>query len=301
MSQKFYNGSVEQETLTIKFDGQNHQVDVQTFVYSVLNFTTVVKETNRKNGGAPLNINIKAPEKGSLLVDLVTKAVNNPSLLSGTTILANTIVIVGSLYGIHKFISGRKTKEVKTEDHSTTITLEDDSTMTIAENVYNIYMTTPAIPDSISKNFSALSEDPAVTNFEVFRNGKEKIIEVAKEDYARMSIKQQIDSENSRIIVEAANLYIYKVVFEKTDRKWEFFHNGNKISANIFDETFFSLIDKGEAFSKGDQLKVDLQITQVFDESIGTHVNQSFAVLKVYEHIKRSEPLELPFNKTIED
>lgn len=292
---------MEQETLTIKFDGQNHQVDVQTFLYSVLNFTTVIKEANKKNGGNPININIKAPEKGSLLVDLVTNAVNNPTLLNGTTILASTIVIVGGAYKLHKFISGKKTREVKTEDNSTTITLEDNSTLTIADNIYNIYMTTPAIPDSISKNFSALSEDPAVTNFEVSRNGSEKIIEVSKEDYARMAIKQQIDTENSRIIVEAANLYIYKVVFEKTDRKWEFYHKGDKISANIFDEDFFKLIDKGESFSKGDQLKVDLQVIQMFDESIGTYVNQSHAVLKVHEHIKRSESIELPFNKTIED
>jgi len=292
---------MEQETLTIKFDGQNHQVDVQTFVYSVLNFTTVIKETNKKNGGNPININIKAPEKGSLLVDLVTNAINNQTLLNATTILSSTIVIVGGVYQLHKFISGKKTKEVKSENGSTIITLEDNSTLTIAENIYNIYNSTPAIPDSISKNFSALSEDPAVTNFEVFRNGKEKIIEVAKEDYARMSIKQQIETENSRTIVESANLYIYKVVFEKTDRKWEFYYNGNKISANLFDEEFFKLIDQGESFSKGDQLKVDLQVTQVFDESIGTYVNQSHAVLKVYEHIKRSEPIELPFNKTIKD
>lgn len=292
---------MEQETLTIKFDGQNHQVDVQTFVYSVLNFATVIKEANKKNGGNPININIKAPEKGSLLVDLVTNAVNNPTLLGGAAILSSTITIVGGLYKLHKFISGKKTTDTKVENNTTTITLEDNSTLTIADNIYNIYMTTPAIPDSIAKNFAALSEDPAVTNFEVSRNGTEKIIEVPKEDYSRMSIKQQIETENSRTIVESANLYIYKVVFEKTDRKWEFYHNGDKISANIFDENFFALIDKGESFSKGDQLKVDLQVTQIFDESIGTYVNQSHAVLKVYEHIKRSEPIELPFNKTIED
>ena len=290
---------MEQETLTIKFDGQNHQVDVQTFVYSVLNFTTVIKEANKRNGGNPININIKAPEKGSLLVDLVTKAVNNQNLLNGATMLADVVAIVGGLYGFHKFISGKKTKETKTDDGKTTIILEDGSTLTIAENIYNIYTTTPAIPDSISKNFSALNEDPAVTNFEVIINGSEKIIEVAKEDYARLSIKQQIDTENSRAIVESANLYIYKVVFEKTDRKWEFFHNGNRISANILDEDFFKLIDKGESFSKGDQLKVDLQINQMFDESVGTYVNQSHAVLKVYEHMKRSDPIELPFNKTM--
>ena len=156
---------MEQETLTIKFDGQNHQVDVQTFAYSVLSFTTVIKEANKKNGGNPININIKAPEKGSLLVDLVTNAINNPTLLSSTTVLASTINIVGGVYALHKFISGKKTKETKTVSGSTIITLEDNSTLTIADNVYNIYMTTPAISDSISKNFAALGEDPAVTNF----------------------------------------------------------------------------------------------------------------------------------------
>lgn len=287
---------MDTETLTIKFDGQQHQVDVQTFVYSVLNFTTVVKETSKKNGGQSININIKAPEKGSLLVDLVTNAINNQTLLNGTTILSSTIVIVGGLYQLHKFISGRKTKEIKTENNITTITLEDSSILNIAENIYNIYTTTPAIPDAISKNFSALIEDPAVTNFEVTRNGTEKIIEVDKEDYGRMSIKQQIDTENTRIITESATLYIYKVVFEKTDRKWEFYHTGNRISANILDEEFFNSIDKGESFAKGDQLKTDLQITQTFEESIGTYVNQSYAIIKVHEHVKRSQPQELPFN-----
>jgi hypothetical protein len=290
---------METETLTVKFDGQHHQVDVQTFVYSVLNLTTVIKETNKKNGGQPININIKAPEKGSLLVDLVTNVVNSQTLLNGKTLFGSTIVIVGGLYKLHKFISGKKTTKVETLNESTTITLDDNSTLTIAENIYNTYITTPAIQDSISKNFSALSEDPAVTNFEVSRNGSEKIIEVNKEDFGRMSIKQQIEIENSRVIVESAILYIYKVVFEKTDRKWEFYHSGNRISANILDENFFNKIDTGESFSKGDQLKADLQITQIFDESIGTYVNESYAVIKVDEHIKRSEQPVLPFDKQI--
>lgn len=289
---------METETLTIKFDGQSHQVDVQTFVYSVLNFTTVVKEANSKSGGSPLNIHIKAPEKGSLLVHLVTETVNDQTLLNGGTLLSSVIVTVGALYNVHKFVSGKKIKDVSAKNGDTTITLEEGSSLTIAENVYNMYATTPAIPDAISKTFSVLGDDPAVTSFEILR-ADEKIVEVPKADYARMAIKQQIETSNSRITKEAANLYIYKVVFEKTDRKWEFYHAGNKISANIFDEDFFKAIDSGESFAKGDQLKVDLQITQVLDESIGIYVNQSYAVVKVYEHIKRSESLELPFDKTV--
>lgn len=226
---------------------------------------------------------------------LVTQAINNPNLLNSTTILASTIGIVSGLYNFHKFISGKKIVNTNTADNNVTIQLEDSSTLTIAENIYNIYMTTPAIPESISKNFSALSEDPAVSNFEIYKD-EEKIIEVGKDDYARMAIKQQIETPNSRIIVEAATIYISKLVFENSDRKWEFYHGGIKISAQIVDEEFYTLIDRGESFAKGDQLQVDLQVTQVFDQSIGTYVIHSYAVLKVHEHIKRTEPQQLPFD-----
>lgn len=290
---------MEQETLTVKFDGQEHQVDVQTFAYSILNFATVIKETNKKVTGSPIEINIKAPEKGSVLVDLVTKVTQDPTLISAISTGADVVTVVAGMYGLHKFISGRKIKETKKEDHSIKIHLEDGSTMTVAENVYNIYATTPAIPNGISQHFSALSDDPAVSKFEVIRK-EEKIIEVDKEDYDRLSIKQQIETENSRKLVESAELHIYKVVFDKTDRKWEFYYKGNRISANITDEQFFKLIDGGESFAKGDQLRVDLQINQSIDESVGIYVNQSYQVLKVHEHIKRSEPMQLPFNKTLE-
>lgn len=291
---------MEQETLTVKFDGQEHQVDVQTFAYSVLNFATVIKEANKKVTGSPIEINIKAPEKGSVVVDLITKVVQDPTLINGLSTGADVVTVVAGLYGVHKFISGRKIKETKKENGDIKIHLEDGSTMTVAEKVYNIYTTTPAIPNGISQHFSALSDDPAVAKFEVISKN-EKIIQVDKEDYDRLAIKQQIDTENSRKLVESAELHIYKVVFDKTDRKWEFYYKGNRISANITDENFFKMIDGGEPFAKGDQLRVDLQINQVLDESVGIYVNQSYQVIKVNEHIKRSQPTELPFNKTIGD
>ncbi|MDB5188924.1 MAG: hypothetical protein JWM92_522 [Candidatus Nomurabacteria bacterium] len=291
---------MEQETLTVKFDGQEHQVDVQTFAYSVLNFATVIKEANKKVTGSPIEINIKAPEKGSVLVDLVTKVTQSPTLLHGLHTGADLVTVVAGLYGFHKFISGRKIKETKKEDGGITIHLEDGSTMTVAENVYNIYVTTPAISNGISQHFSALSDDPAVSKFEVIRKEK-RIIEVDKEDYDRLSIKQQIETENARRIVESAELHVYKIVFDKTDRKWEFYYKGNRISANITDEDFFKMIDGGESFAKGDLLRVDLQINQSMDESVGIYVNQSYQVLKVHEHIKRLEQAQLPFNKTLDD
>lgn len=292
---------MEQHTLTLRFDGQEHQVDVQTFAYSVLNFATVVKETNRKLDGSILDINIRAPEKGSLIVNLITTAsTTTQTLLDGHAMAyaADLVTTVGGLYGLHKFINGRKGPNVTRVDQSVKIQLEDGATMTVAENVYNIYVQTPAIPTAISQNFSALCEDPAVASFQVSEAGKE-IISVDKSDFDRLAIKEQMEMDNTRKIIEAADLHIYKVVFEKTDRKWEFYYRGNKISASIADEDFYKKIDAGEAFSKGDQLKVELQVTQILDESIGTFVNHSYRVMKVTEHIKRAENTQLPFNTSL--
>ncbi len=290
------------ETLTVKFDGQNHQVDVQTFANSVLNFATVVKETNRKLEGEPITINIKAPERGSLIVELVTQvASSTPSLLSDGNVAyaANLITIVASLYTFHKVKSGKKISSQKKENNFIKIQFDDHSEYNVAENVYNIYTTTPSISTGISQNFSALEDDTAVSKFEVSKGG-EKIIEVERVDFSRLAIKEQFDGDNSKKIIEtAASLHINKIVFDKSDRKWEFYYKGNKISANISDENFYKAIEGGESFAKGDQLKVDLQINQVLDESVGAYANQSYQVVKVHEHIKREEPPELPFGKRI--
>ena len=288
-----------QETITLKFGGQTHQVDVQTFAYSVLNFATVIKETNKSLGGKPLEINIKAPKEGSVLVDLVTTANQINNLIPNVSNVAALMTVVGGVYGVHKFVSGRNIKDAKRKDRSVTITLDDQSSMTVAENIYNVYVGTPAIPNGISQHFSALNEDPAVSDFMVTKENNETIIDVERKDYARLAIKQQFETENSKTIVESAHLYVYKVVFDKTDRKWEFYYNGNRISASIADDDFFKKIDGGESFSKGDQLRVDLQINQVKDESVGAYVNQSYQVVKVNEHIKRSIQPELPFDKKI--
>jgi hypothetical protein len=291
---------MQQETLTVKFGGQSHQVEIQTFAYSVLNFATVVKQTNLKLGGRPLDIHIKAPKEGSVLVDLITTLTQNNSLIPDSVdFIANIVESVGGLYALHGFISGRKIKRKERKENKIEVELEGGSTMQVAEQIYNIYVTEPAISNGISQHFSALNEDPAVSDFAVATSNKEKIIEVNREDFPRLAIKQQFETENSRTLIESATLYIYKVVFDKTDRKWEFYYGGNRISASISDDNFFKLVDSGESFAKGDQLKVDLQINQILDESVGIHVNQSYQVIKVHEHIKRNNPVQLPFDKKL--
>lgn len=291
---------MQEEKLNVKFGGQAHQVEIQTFAYSVLNFATVFKQSNQKLGGRPLDIHIRAPKKGSVIVDVIAMLTQNQTLIPDSMdFLANTVEVVGGLYAFHHFTSGKKVKKTEKNEGNIEIELDDGSTMQVAENVYNIYTSDAVISNGIAQHFSALNEDPAVTDFVVSKSNKEKLIEVNRDDFSRLAIKQHFETENSRTLIESANLYIYKLVFDNTDRKWEFYHGGNRISASIADNDFYKRVDKGEAFAKGDQLKVDLQINQIFDESVGIHVNQSYQIVKVHEHVKRSSPEQLPFDKTL--
>ena len=62
------------------------------------------------------------------------------------------------------------------------------------------------------------------------------------------------------------------------------------------DPNFYKLIDKGEAFAKGDTLEVELQINQLFEESVNTFINKSYQVNRIIDHYKRAEQKKINFD-----
>jgi hypothetical protein len=78
--------------------------------------------------------------------------------------------------------------------------------------------------------------------------------------------------------------------------KWDFYYRGNKISARINDPNFYELIDKGEAFAKGEILEVELQINQIFEESVNTFINKSYQINRIINHYKRDEQKKIEFD-----
>jgi len=53
----------------IKFDGQQHQVDANVLISSLIHTTTIVQEVNKYlNSGKKIDINVKSLEKGSFYV-----------------------------------------------------------------------------------------------------------------------------------------------------------------------------------------------------------------------------------------
>lgn len=284
----------------IKFDGQQHQVDANVLISSLIHTTTIVQEVNKYlNSGKKIEIKVKALEKGSFLchIELVETTLDSlKNLLTKDNIEVGAAIVatVVGLIELKKFLKGKKAKDVQTQGDKTKIVNKDGNIIIIENATFNIYEHSPVVKDALAQNFDVLNNDPAITGFEITDKSEKPLVRVEKSEFADLSQKSEEFEEGERKLVEAATINVVRVSFEE-NLKWDFYYRGIKISAKIADPTFYELIDKGEAFAKGDVLEVELQTNQKFDESVNTFVTKSYQVNKIIRHLSRNEQQKINF------
>ena len=87
----------------IKFDGQQHQVDAQVLISSLIHTTTVIQELNKHyHTGKKIEIKVKALEKGSFLVhiELLETALESLKTLLTKDSILFAAEIIGGLVGL---------------------------------------------------------------------------------------------------------------------------------------------------------------------------------------------------------
>ena len=284
----------------IKFDGQQHQVDAQILISSLIHTTTVIQELNTYfNTGKRIEIKVNALEKGSFLIhiELLETALDHlKNLLTKENLLFASGIISGlvGLIQIKKHLRGKKPKEIKNDGSTTIIINQNNEILNISSDIYNIYETNSVVNDALSQNFDVLDNDPAITAFEITDKREKPYVRVDRADFKDLSLKSEEIDDNRKSIIELTRLNIVRLSFEE-NLKWDFYYRGNKISARICDPNFFELIDKGEAFAKGDTLEVELQINQIFEESVNTFINKSYQINRIINHYKRTEQKKIDF------
>lgn len=287
---------IEDKLVKIKFDGQTHQVNAQVFISTLVNFSEVVKEVNRELGSNKnIEIKIVAAAEGSFDAHLVLQAVDGAQQIltaNNVNLLSGIVTIIGGVYHFRKWLSRRTIKDVVPQGDSVKITDIKGDSIVIHGNVYNTYNNNQIVNDAVSNSFASLQDDPSITALEI-SDESEVLFRAEQDEFDELATKVIIEDENNKKVITAASLTINKVVFEGTNRKWEFIYQGNRIPANISDVNFYKQIDEGESFAKGDQLQVDLEITQSYDESLKAYLNKSYTVTKVNKHIPRDRPEQL--------
>lgn len=284
----------------IKFDGEQHQIDANILINNLIHTTTIIQEINRNlDSGKKIEINVKALQKGSFLIHIGLDETTIDSLKNLLT--KENVEVAGKIIGafvglikIRQFLKGKTPK--KLEENNGKVKIENNSGQVIyVENfVQNLYQNNPIINDALSQSFETLENDNSITGYEVTDKDEKPLVRINRDEFDCMSTKSEITLEGERIIKTAANLNIIRPSFDEK-LKSDFYYKGNKISTKINDPEFYQKIDKGEKFSKGDILEVELEILQVFDKAVNTHVNKSYKVNKVLNHIPRDEQTKFDF------
>ncbi len=289
----------------IKFDGQQHQVDAQILISSLIHTTTVIQELNTYfNTGKRIEIKVNALEKGSFLIhiELLETALDHlKNLLTKDNLLFASGIISGlvGLIEIKKHLRGKKPKEIIKDGGTTIIINENNNVLNISSDIYIIYETNSVVNDALSQNFDVLDNDPAITAFEITDKKENPYVRVDRADFKDLSLKSEEIDDNKKSIIELTRLNIVRLSFEE-NLKWDFYYRGNKISAKISDPNFYELIDKGEAFAKGDTLEVELQVNQLFEETVNTYINKSYQINRIINHYKKSEQKKIDFESNNE-
>jgi hypothetical protein len=290
----------EMEELRIMFDGHTHQIEANTFINSLLHFTSIVQETNREITADKkrVEIKIKATPKGSFLVDLAIAtypAVNSATALvfskDAVSHVTNLVKTVSGLYNLHKFLDGKKPKDVSTIENSVdnSIKIENNTgDVTYFDNrTFNIYQGNKTIRQAMTSEFATLESDANVTGFELLDKDDSQLVTIPRDKFAALTTAETFKSPQEKEIPKTGFLSIVTLSFEQK-KKWDFIYEGNPITAKMSDD-FYQTIDRGEKFAKGDQLEAELKIRQEFDESLNAYINKSYQIVKIIQHIPKPE------------
>ena len=278
---------VQSETIKVKFDGQDHQVDLDTFTQVLLNYSTVVQAAAKEVGAVgDVQVAIKAIESGSLdvLVSIISAGLGG--LLdfvtdNKDTIVAVTVVTAG-LYEFKQKLAG-KGKIVKTrqEGEENVVATTETGDVLVDKRVYNVYVNHPEATTAIDSSFSKLEEHPEIEAFELSSSDGVSF-RAEHDEFSAISASANFEHENiQHKIIDNAVLHVTKPFLgvSKT-RKWEFYYEGRKISAAIVDDDFMEHI--GEySFSVGTKMYATLDVEQEYLEQYRTFADKTYRVVKV--------------------
>lgn len=279
---------------TIKFDGENHQIDANVLINFLLHTSTIIQEINKRtDSDRKIEIKINALERGSFLVhiELAETVVESLKNLFNGGYVGHASGIISAVVGLiqlKQFLQGKKPKSIEKEKDTTTVVNENGQVFITNNFYYNLSENSPVIQDALSNGFENLANDPSISGLEILNKYQKTFARVNRDEFPAMSTKPDEILPGERITYERAILSIFRPSFEE-NLKWDFNFKGNRISAKMLDMEFQESINNGAPFHKGDSLEVHLEITQKWNDLTNNYINKYYQIVKILQHIPRKE------------
>lgn len=285
---------MKKETMQIKFEGQDHQIDSNTLINALIHYNTIIAESNRELSGGSRSVSVKvnALKEGSFVIDIALLENVMASVFSSGAMsyLSDLVSVAGGVFSTYSLFKG---KPVKSEEDKAAAILEikiEGNNNTIGDTIINVY-NQPVVREAISKSIETADSDVNVEGMTISIDKREPIRFERKDFkeliYTDFDTEKDTPNENEEIV--DATLVITKLSFEK-GATWQFLYNGFKISLVVKDDALMKHIDNGARFAKGDAIKVKMKIVKRYNSEYNAYENKGYKILEFIEHIVAQKP-----------
>jgi hypothetical protein len=300
-------GELGGDQIVIHFGGALTSVDAYTFGNSLIAFADTVRAVNAVlNPDQNIELRVEAIGPGSFRA-VVKRLKKGLGGFFGRGVEAVFWGIVATLI-YENLIKHEPHTTIKVEPDEVIIEKNGDRII-IPRSVYDQMppvRNNPEVQRHLSRTFQVIEEDPAIENFGLTHDLKDKKppVQITRAEFPYLAAPEPLaleaeNKERHRVRTERARLVILKAWLVPGNRKWSFEWNGVPLSAPIADESFFERLAAREVLiGQGDALDVELTYEQNYDDTLGVFVNDphTFRITKVFAPVPRLRQLRLPDN-----
>jgi hypothetical protein len=292
------NISQFEDSFVIHFGVDSNRINAYTLASTLINLADAAKVANNEiNPGYEIEIVVEAIGSGSFKAKIKTFYKETGNLFSLNSLKQIVLNLIASYIFIH-IIQPNSNVNI-TINSNEVIIQQSEKEYVISRSVYDSVkeiQKNPRFTNSISRAIRSVEKDPQIKNIGFSKNINDMIpsIEIQRERFSLLTNPLIDDEKESRIIEEIVDVEITKAILERSNRKWEFVWNGNKLSAPVLDQKFYDdFFAHKVTIAPGDILKVRLRMHQNKMPDIGVYINDHFEVEEVFEHIPKQKPQRL--------
>lgn len=290
--------------LQVVYDGaslDNHEIDIKELSVALLGLHEIFEETNNvvNDSHAKISVKVKASFKtGSFKIDfnayqsIIDKTAelfnssNTTALLNASSIFTLIFSATTGLYGLLKFLAGRKPDKIVENEDKTFTVYKGDKYFQAEQRLIKIYKNFK-IRKSFEDLISPINKE-GIDDFGIKSESETEFTYIKKEEYQYFKAEPSAEEKLDEPTIFDTNITIINLSF-KEGNKWYINDGTNSYYTQVEDDAFLKKIDSNDVqFSKGDVLKVTIRREQYYkpDEEVIKNVN---FIVKVLKHTKPAQ------------
>lgn len=283
----------EVDRFVLYFDTPRKQINAVALATALVGLADAVREANTLvNPGYTVEVVVEALESGSFQA-VISTVYNKGKDLFGSEPVRNIVYGIVSAYIFQQALAP-DTKPVIIVQNNQVVIESGNDRVIVPKEVFEAkerLERSERFRGSVNNIIAGANADKTVAGVGVKTDNapRRPEIYVPRERFIVFDGRRE-DEEDSREIIEYANLEISRAILARGSRKWEFFWRGIKVSAPLLDERFYDRFFAHEiTIAPGDALRVALRITQKRHPDTGIFINERYEVVEVFEHIPRMQ------------